>query len=106
MAHFAELDSENKVLRVIVVSNEDTLDSTNTENEEVGIAFCKRLLGGKWKQTSYNNSIRKNYAGVGYTYDSERDAFISPRPNEDFDLNEETCRWELVRNIENYTTNR
>jgi hypothetical protein len=94
MAHFAELDSENKVVRVIVVSNEDILDSTNQENEEVGIAFCKRLLGGTWKQTSYNNNIRKNYAGVGYTYNAEKDAFIPPKPFPSWILNETSCKWE------------
>jgi hypothetical protein len=80
MAHFAELDGNNVVLRVIVVSNADTSDAGGTEKEYIGAAFCERLFGGNWKQTSYNGNIRKNYAGIGYTYDTGRDAFITPQP--------------------------
>lgn len=80
MAHFAELDENNVVLRVIVVNNEDCLDSDGNESEEVGIAFCKSLLGGEWKQTSYNASIRYNYAGIGFTYVEDEDAFVPPQP--------------------------
>ena len=96
MAHFAQLDENNIVTQVIVVSNEDIKDSIGNENEEVGIAFCKNLLGRDtiWKQTSYNNSIRKNYAGIGFTYDATRDAFIAPKPYNSWILNESTCIWE------------
>ena len=94
MAHFAELDENNVVLRVIVVDNKNTSDEYGVENESIGIEFCHNLLGGTWKQTSYNNKIRKNYAGIGYTYDSSRDAFISPKPFNSWVLNETTCQWE------------
>jgi hypothetical protein len=80
MAHFAELDANNVVLRVIVVGNPDTADANGVEKEYIGAAFCERLLGGTWKQTSYNGNIRKNYAGIGYTYDAGLDAFITPQP--------------------------
>jgi hypothetical protein len=94
MAHFAELGENNTVLRVIVVDNKDTSDENGQEVEAVGAAFCRNLLGGTWKQTSYNANFRKNYAGIGYTYDSERDAFIPPRPFASWILNETTCQWE------------
>lgn len=94
MAHFAELGENNTVLRVIVVDNKDTSDENGQEVEAIGAAFCRNLLGGTWKQTSYNANFRKNYAGIGYTYDSERDAFIPPRPFASWILNETTCQWE------------
>lgn len=94
MAHFAELDSNNTVLRVIVVNNNDILDSNGQESEEVGINFCKGLFGGEWKQTSYNANFRKNYAGIGYTYDGVLDAFIPPQPYPSWILNQSTCLWE------------
>ena len=94
MAHFAELDSNNVVLRVIVVGNKDTADANGVEKEHIGAAFCERLFGGTWKQTSYNGNKRKNYAGIGYTYDAGRDAFISPKPFNSWVLVESTCRWE------------
>ena len=96
MAHFAQLDENNIVTQVIVVSNEDIKDSEGNESELTGIAFCKSLLGPNtiWKQTSYNNSIRKNYAGIGFTYDATRDAFIAPKPFNSWILNESTCIWE------------
>tara|TARA_R100001509_G_scaffold6858_1_gene4036 strand:+ start:3583 stop:3879 length:297 start_codon:yes stop_codon:yes gene_type:complete len=94
MAHFAELNSDNEVLRVIVVANNELLDDNGDEQESLGVAFCIGLFGGTWKQTSYNANIRKNYAGIGFTYDSTRDAFIPPRPEGDYVLNEETCLWE------------
>ena len=93
MAHFAELDANNIVLRVVVVSNQDTLDATGVESEAVGIAFCEQLFGGRWAQTSYNGNIRKNYAGIGFTYDATRDAFIAPKPEGDWVLDEDTCQW-------------
>ena len=93
MAHFAELDSNNVVLRVIVVSNADTSTAQGEEKESIGIAFCERLLGGTWVKTSYNAKIRKNYAGIGFTYDKDRDAFIPPKPYASWVLDETTCRW-------------
>ena len=93
MAHFAELDSNNVVKQVIVVSNADTSTAQGEEKESIGIAFCERLLGGTWVKTSYNGNIRKNYAGIGFTYDKDRDAFISPKPYASWVLDENTCRW-------------
>lgn len=92
MAHFAQLEN-NIVQQVIVVSNQDILDENGIENEGIGIAFCSHLLGGTWKQTSYNGNIRKNYAGIGYTYDEGRDAFIAPQPYTSWILDETTCQW-------------
>ena len=93
MAHYAELDSNNVVKQVIVVSNADTSTAQGEEKESIGIAFCERLLGGTWVKTSYNATIRKNYAGIGYTYDKDRDAFIPPKPYASWVLDETTCRW-------------
>ena len=96
MAHFAELNENNIVKQVIVVHNNELLDN-GVESEAKGIQFCQSLFGGEWKQTSYNGNIRKNYAGIGYTYDEVRDAFIPPKPEEgEWILNEETCLWEEV----------
>ena len=92
MAHFAQLNDQNIVMQVIVVANEELLDN-GVESEDKGIVFCESLLGGKWKQTSYNGSIRKNYAGIGDTYDNVRDAFIPPQPYPSWTLVEETCNW-------------
>lgn len=94
MAHFAQLDANNVVTQVIVVGNKDTADAEGVEKEHIGAAFCERLLGGVWKQTSYNGNMRKNYAGIGYTYDADRDAFISPKPYNSWVLVEETCQWQ------------
>ena len=94
MAHFAELDSNNVVLRVIVVANADTSSADGIEKEYIGQAFCERLFGGNWKQTSYNANFRKNYAGIGYTYDEGRNAFIPPKPFASWTLNETTCQWD------------
>ena len=80
MAHFARLDENNVVQQVIVVSNKDTCDADGNETESIGVAFCQKLLGGNWKQTSYNGNIRKRYAGIGYTYRADLDAFIAPQP--------------------------
>ena len=93
MAHFCELDSNNVVKQVIVVSNADTSTAQGEEKESIGIAFCERLLGGTWVKTSYNAKIRKNYAGIGYTYDKDRDAFIPPKPYASWVLDESTCLW-------------
>jgi len=109
MAHFAELDKDGTVLRVIVIDNTDTvsdafksakpllstpaslkvvsgktvkIDNVDTEweDEQKGIAFCQKLLGGTWIQTSYNNNMRKQFAGRGYTYDQHNDVFIQAQP--------------------------
>ena len=94
MAHFAEIDSNSLVLRVVVVSNADTALADGKETESIGIAHCQKLFGGTWVQTSYNGKFRKNYAGVGSTYDSTRNAFYSPKPFNSWVLNESTCFWE------------
>ena len=79
MAHFAEIDENNKVLRVIVVANEDCGDLDFPESEPIGQAFIESLgLGGTWKQTSYNNNFRGTYAGIGFTYDAANDVFVAP----------------------------
>lgn len=94
MAHFAQLDDDNKVTQVIVVNNTELLDENSQESESRGVVFCQTLFPGtRWIQTSYNGNIRKNYAGVGYTYDEARDAFISPRPFASWTLDEATCQW-------------
>lgn len=94
MAHFAQLDENNIVLQVIVVHNNELLDN-GVESEAKGIAFCRSLFPGtNWAQTSYNGNIRKNYAGVGFTYDAQRDAFIPPQPFPSWVLNETICQWE------------
>ena len=93
MAHFAQLNDENLVTQVIVVANQDTADKDGVENEAIGIAFCTNLLGGRWVQTSYNAKIRKNYAGIGYKYDSDLDAFIPPQPYASWTLNAD-AQWE------------
>ena len=95
MAHFAQLDENNVVTQVIVVDNKDITDPhTGEEDEILGIAFCKKLLGGKWVQTSYNGNMRKRYAGIGYTYDRALDAFLAPKPHASWVLNSETAEWE------------
>jgi hypothetical protein len=90
MAHFAKLDENGVVLEVVVVNNNDAPD------EASGIAFLGNLFGDGivWKQTSYHGNIRKNYAGIGYSYDELRDAFIPPQPYPSWLLNEQTCLWE------------
>lgn len=99
MAHFAKLDDTNTVTEVIVVHNNELLDN-GVESEAKGIAFCQSLFGGNWVQTSYNGNIRKNYAGIGYSYDAVRDAFIPPKPTEgEWVLDEDTCRWIEVENV-------
>jgi hypothetical protein len=85
MSHWAELDENNVVLRVTVGDNNDP---------DEGYQWLIDNLGGTWIKTSYNATIRKNYAGVGFTYDSTRDAFIPPKPFDSWELNEETCQWQ------------
>jgi len=94
MAHFARIDENNVVTQVVVVANKDTADANGVEKEHIGAAFLEKLFGGVWKQTSYNGNIRKNYAGIGYTYDEGRDAFIPPQPFPSWVLNEDTCLWD------------
>jgi hypothetical protein len=94
MAHFAQLDENNVVTQVIVVDNKDTSDANGVEKEHIGAAFCERLLGGTWKQTSYNANLRKNYAGIGYTFNAGIDAFVPPKPYNSWVLNEITAQWE------------
>lgn len=119
MAHFAQLDENNMVTQVIVVANEELLVD-GVESESKGIAFCQSLLGGNWIQTSYNGNIRKNYAGIGYTYDPINNWFFAPQPYPSWTLNadaqwqppvpyptdgkfytwnEETLTWDEVTNV-------
>ena len=93
LSHFAKVEN-GVVTQVIVVGNADTANAEGVEMESIGAAFCERLLGGDWKQTSYNGKMRKNYAGIGYTFDAVRDAFIAPKPYPSWLLNEQTCQWE------------
>ena len=92
MAHFAELDENNVVLRVTVVNNEVLKDEEGIEQESLGLKHLQSL-GGRWVQTSYNKTFRKHYAGIGYTYDETKDAFIPPKPFESWLLDEETLLW-------------
>lgn len=93
MAHFAELSEDNIVTQVIVVANAELMDD-GTESEAKGVDFLESLYGHRnWKQTSYNANMRYNYAGIGFTYDAGRDAFIPPQPFASWTLDEATCRW-------------
>lgn len=125
MAHFAELDENNTVLQVIVVHNNELKGANGVEYENKGIQFCETLFGhANWKQTSYNHNIRKQFAGVGYTYDLDKDVFVAPQPfpswslddNSDwqpptpmpeddnlYSWNEETQDWDLVEPINDDT---
>lgn len=96
MAHFAKLDDNNRVTAVNVVNNEDIQNLEFPESEPVGIEFLNNWAGTvfTWKQTSYNNNFRNNYAGIGYTYDAGRDAFIPPQPFASWVLNEDSCLWD------------
>ncbi len=90
MAHWAELDETNTVLRVLVGDNNDPAG-------DEGYQWLIDNLGGTWVKTSYNGNIRKNFAGIGYLYDPIRDAFIPPKPEKyEWILNEDTCNWDLV----------
>ena len=105
MAHFTKLDQDNKVITVNALSNKVMLVD-GVENEQKGVDFLNNLFNtnDNWKQTSYNTlggvhslggtPFRKNYAGIGYTYDAGRDAFIPPQSFNSWTLNEDTCRWE------------
>lgn len=95
MAHFARIEN-GTVQQVVVINNDVIQDENGDEQESLGIAFCRSLYGadGEWKQTSYNGNVRKNLAGIGYSYDTTRDAFIPPKPFSSWGLNETTCLWE------------
>ena len=96
MAYFAKLNSNNIVEKVISINNSVITDTNGAEQEQLGINFINQLYNtnDNWKQTSYNNNIRKNYAGIGYSYDQQRDAFIGPKPYNSWVLNESTCNWD------------
>ena len=96
MAHFAKLGVGNIVEQVVVVHNSVITDNNGNEVEQLGVDFLNNLYKSRdvWKQTSYNGNFRKKYAGIGYTYDETRDAFISPKPFNSWILNEDTCNWE------------
>ena len=104
MATFAKIGLNNKVIEILSVHNNELLDSNGVEQEQLGIDFLTGLLGGTWKQTSYNTRggvhslegtpFRKNHASSGYTYDAVRDAFISPQPYPSWTLDEDTCQYE------------
>jgi hypothetical protein len=96
MAYFAKLGTGNIVETVISINNSVITDSNGIEQEQLGVDFINKLYNTRdvWKQTSYNNNIRKNYAGIGYQYDQQRDAFIAPKPFNSWILNEQTCLWQ------------
>ena len=104
MAHFAEINDLKKVIRVLVVDDRDTQDENGDEVESIGAKYLSDGFGGTWVKTSYNTTggvhllggtpFRKNYAGVGMTYDEGRDAFIDTQPFPSWTLNEDTCQWE------------
>ena len=96
MAHFAKLGTGNIVEQVISINNSLITDANGIEQEQLGNDFINKLYNTRdvWKQTSYNNNIRKNFAGIGFQYDQTRDAFIPPKPFNSWILNEDTCRWE------------
>tara|TARA_B100000029_G_scaffold356983_1_gene349814 strand:+ start:277 stop:648 length:372 start_codon:yes stop_codon:yes gene_type:complete len=95
MAHFAKLDNNNKVIKVHVVHNEAIMKD-GVEDEATGVSFLRTLHNipaAQFVQTSYNGTFRKNYAGVGYTYDRDKDAFVPPQPFASWSLDDDTCTW-------------
>jgi len=95
MAHYAKLGLNSKVISVLVVDNDDITDDNGNEVEQLGIDYLAKGTGYPfWVQTSYNGNIRKNYAGRGYRYDDDLDAFIPPKTYTSWSLNETTCQWE------------
>ena len=105
MASFAKIGLNNKVIEVQSVVNEVLHDSNGVEQEAIGIDFLTKLTGWSiWVQTSYNNNFRKNHAGIGYTYDEDRDAFIPKKPYASWILNETTCQWEAPTTYPNTQT--
>jgi hypothetical protein len=101
MAHFAELNDNNEVVQVIVIHNEELLDTNGIESEWKGIEFCIQHFGGRWIQTSYNANFRKNYAGIGFTYDAVLDAFIPPLCHKEAVLDQDSALW-TCENGEHY----
>jgi hypothetical protein len=95
MANFAEVNESNIVIQIVAINNSDIMDN-GVESEQKGITFCKTLWPNSkdWVQSSFSQRFRKNTAGIGYTYDKERDAFIPPKEYPSWILNEDTCRWE------------
>lgn len=89
MAYFAQIDENNIVTQVIVVADSDCGGGQYPESDPIGAAFCNNLLGGTWKQTSYNNNFRKRYAGIGYSFDADNDMFIAPQPFPSWTLDDE-----------------
>ena len=103
MAHFAKINEENIVQQVIVVNNSDCGGLEFPESESIGQSFINSIgLIGTWKQTSYNSNFRKNYAGIGYSFDESRDAFIEPKPFDSWNLNEDKCIWEAPTPMPNH----
>lgn len=96
MSHWAELDSNNKVIRVLVGDNNDPVG-------DEGYSWLIDNLGGTWIQTSYNGNFRYNFAGIGYTYNQERDAFIAPEPEGNLGFDEKTCQWIMPVMVQNET---
>ena len=104
MAHYAEIDSLQRVIRVLVVDDQDNQDNYGNEVDSIGMKYLNDAFGGTWLRTSYNTAgglhnlggvpFRKNYAGAGFTYDQDRDAFIPPRSFPSWTLDEATCQWE------------
>ena len=104
MAHFAEIDDSNIVLRVLVLDDKDSQDESGNEVESIGAKYLNDSFGGTWKRTSYNTRsnihsldgtpFRKNYAGTGFIYDDAKDAFYAPQPFASWTLNEDTCQWD------------
>ena len=88
MAHFAEIDALQRVIRVLVVDDTDTQDKKGNEVDSIGMKYLNNAFGGTWVQTSYNNNFRKQFAGIGYTYDKVKDKFISPQPYPSWSLDE------------------
>jgi hypothetical protein len=93
MAHFAEIDENNVVKRVLVVNDDYLKDENGNEVEELGKSHMMSVYGGRWVQTSYNNSIRVRYAGIGFIYDETLDAFVRPKPYDSWILNQDTADW-------------
>ena len=99
MAHFAKINvNTNQVVHISVVDNWNIVDGEGNEVESIGIAYLESVHGSDsnyiWRQTSYNGNLRKNYAGIGMTWDAGRNAFIAPKPFNSWTLNEDTCRWD------------
>ena len=108
MAYFAKLGTGNTVEKVISINNAVITDANGVEQEQIGVDFINKLYNTRdvWKQTSYNRTFRKNFAGIGYQYDQTRNAFIPPKSYNSWILNEDTCNWEApvsrpITNLEN-----